>query len=60
MKKVQVTLFGSFAKPKTKKYICYKNPQGNYECFVERYCLHNVSRIVKKVIWLQKHRQNGN
>ena len=35
----QVTLFGTCAKEKTKKYIIFKNPRGKYEEYVERYCL---------------------
>ena len=35
----QLTLFGTIAREKSNKYICYKNPTGNYECFVERFSL---------------------
>ena len=35
----QVTLFGTSAKEKTKKYIILKNPRGKYEEYVERYSL---------------------
>ena len=34
----QLTLFGTCARS-TKNYIIYRNPKGDYECFIERYCL---------------------
>lgn len=34
--KRQATIFGGAAKVKSKKYVIYKNPLGNYQCFVER------------------------
>ena len=37
MSKKQVTLFGE----KSNKFVCYKDPQNEYECFIERYCLRN-------------------
>ena len=37
--KRQTSLMGNFVKEKTKKYAIYKNPVGNYECFIERYLL---------------------
>ena len=42
--KKQLNLFGFIAKQKTKKYIVYyKNPTSDYECYIERYCLHYLS-----------------
>ena len=38
----QLTLFGTRAKEKSKKYAIFKNPQGRYEQYVERYCLHKT------------------
>ena len=37
MSKRQINLFGYFAKEKS--HIVYKDPKGNYEKFVERFCL---------------------
>ena len=34
----QLTLFGTCAKS-TKSYIIYRDPKGDYECFIGRYCL---------------------
>ncbi len=34
----QLTLFGTHAPSKT--HVIYRYPKGDYECFVERYCLH--------------------
>ena len=34
----QLTLFGTCARS-TKSYIIYRDPKGDYECFIERYCL---------------------
>ena len=38
-RKRQLTLFGTYSREKTKHFVIYKNPKGNHECHVERFCL---------------------
>ena len=42
----QRTLFGTVAKEKP--YFAYKSPTGDYECFIERYCLRKEKQEKKK------------
>lgn len=44
----QLTLHKTFAKQKTFKFVCYKNPSGNYESFVERFCLRTKNNFFVK------------
>ena len=55
--KKQLTLFGTVLKQKTKKYFCDKDPQGDYECFIERYCLHQHKNGRKDKIVLVEEAQ---
>ena len=49
-RKRQKTIFGTFAKEKTRHYVIFKNPQGLYESYVERYSLRRreVDKNIKK------------
>ena len=46
--KRQLTLFGTVATVKSNKFVIYENPNGNYQCFIERFCLREKQNNVHK------------